>query len=83
MKSPGLVVEPNPVVEGQDVEVTYTDGDPLYVSIDGGPWQPVPLDADGNGTVQAPTGSESLVISNRKYPKPENIDVEVISTQGS
>ncbi len=77
-----LSAEPDPAVQGEDLCVTYTGNDSLYYSVDDGPFQELPLDGDGNGTIQVPAGAESIVLSNLKLPDPTNLDVEVISTRG-
>ena len=83
MRAPGgeLVVRPDPVREGQDVEVTYQGKGPLYYSSDLGEWKRVPLDPrTGKGKVKAPLGSRILVFSNRRWPKPTEAIVEVFSS---
>lgn len=76
-----LVVRPDPVREGQDVEVTYSGEGTLYYATDRGDWKPVPLDPKtGKGKVMAPLGAKVLVFSNRRWPRPTEALVEVFSS---
>ena len=73
-------MQPNPVVEGQDVTVDYQGDGPLYVSVDGGTWQEVAVDpATGKATVTAPPGSTVLSFSDMKPSSPNEMSVEVLS----
>ena len=64
-QDPGsLVVQPTIVAQGTPVEITYTGGRKLQVSVDFGPWQDIPIDsATGKGTFTAPPGSSVLAFS--------------------
>ncbi len=75
-----IEVDPNPVLEGEDVSIHYEGTGPLAVSVDGGPWQELPLDKDGDGTLTAPVGSGVIVIADQSDPENEAI-VQVESLQ--
>ncbi len=77
---PPLSAEPDPAFEGEDIEVEFGGDEQLYYSVDGGPWQELPLSPDGTGTITAPSGAESIVISDRNLPTTNNIEVEIYST---
>ncbi len=82
MRAGELTVTPNPVLEGQPVEVSFDGEGPLYYSVDGGPWEEMPL-TDGEGSLDAPIGSSVLVFSDRKDPATEaGVSVES-STESS
>ncbi|MCH7709386.1 MAG: hypothetical protein IH884_12925, partial [Myxococcales bacterium] len=74
----GIRVSPNPVQEGQEVTVE-AQGDTLFYSVDGGPWQEMPLDDEGRGSIEAPIGSSVIAFSDRGDP-PIEAGVEVNSS---
>jgi len=78
-----IQVEPNPVQGGSDLEVSYGGSEQLYYSVDGGPWNPLPVDSKtGKAKLPVPVGSRWITISDRKLPGVTNIVVEVIETIG-
>lgn len=77
---PGVMVQPDPAIEGGDVEVSYSGPGPLMVSVDGGPWQELPLDDAGRGTFTVPGGVRGLSFSDLHRPVPTEAFVEVQST---
>ncbi len=75
-----ITATPNPVTEGGTVSVTYQGEGTLYASVDGGAWEEVTLDSDGNGEVEAPVGSSTIVLSDRVIPGGSEEFIEVVST---
>jgi len=64
MTSPGdLTVVPNPAHEGQEVQINYQGSGQVRYSIDGGEWEDLPLDANGNAKLTAPVGATTIAIS--------------------
>lgn len=82
MRSPSgkVSAKPNPAIEGQDVTVTSSGGDKVYMSVDGGEWQEVSLDGQGQGVITVPSGSRFVTISDRRLPNPSTVCVEVWSS---
>lgn len=80
MRGLPLSVDPNPAVEGQDINVSFAGKEQLYYSVDGGEWEPIQLDSKGNATIQAPVGAESIVISDGQFPTKNNVEVEIYTT---
>lgn len=77
----GILVEPENVQEGEDVEVAYDGQGSLYYSVDLGPWQELPIDpATGKGKVTAPVGASFLVISDRDLQGGSRVVVEIFNT---
>jgi len=81
-QDPGSVnVDPEVVLEGEEVEVKYDGDGTLFVQIDSGPWKEVPLDGrTGKGKVQAPPGARVMLFSDRK-DRPSEAIVEIVTTE--
>lgn len=79
-----LDLDPNPVIEGEDVSVQYDASRTLHYSVDGGPWQELSLDAQGRGSLEAPAGATLIVFADLQESEENGVSefVNVIS-QGS
>lgn len=68
--------------QGSDIVITYTGEGPVYVYVDGSGDEPieVPIDKKGNGRIPVPNGAESVTISDRRYPNPSTVNIDVVQT---
>ena len=77
----GFTVRPNPVPSGGTVEVSGKPGSVIYWRVDGRAgegWNKVPLDGEGKGKIDVPSGSQSITVSDLRIP-PQSVSVEVVS----
>jgi hypothetical protein len=75
-----IVVEPNPAVEGQPVTVRVDGSGPYFWRVSGEEWTEVAIDPEtGQGRIDVPPGSggDTLVVSDRERPNPDNAEVPV------
>lgn len=79
MNDPQLEIKPNPAVEGQSVQVTYRGEGTLRYSVDGGSWQELTVDKNGEATFTAPLGARGVVFSDRRGPEGVGGFLDVLS----
>ena len=75
-----IVVDPNPAIEGQPVNITVTGAGPHYWRTSETGWQTIPIDVEtGRGSITMPAGSagDVLMISDLAIPNPENQEVPI------
>jgi hypothetical protein len=77
-----IQLQPDPPREGAPVKITVVGRGPYSFSIDGGAWQPLPIDEEtGSATINLPPGSggQILDVSDRRVPEPDDASAVIVS----